>query len=724
MTAVGVAAVNHGTNNLHICDASYNCSGTTYDYAPTTPGTYSIQFVGSWQSGSAQGVYYGPSLSYTVACPAATPTWNGSSCTAPPVNGQCGAAYQACSMGTLGASAIYQYDANPQAQWWCNGANGGTSTLCVEYSTCGSANGITYPYTSTSYSPYAQCPSGSATDNTTFPPLGGRAVWLCQLQDSSALYSKMCQSWRDAAPASTPPPASCPADTPYTDSNQAAIANYCQANGVMCGAGYTYNNLTCHTGGVGTWTNFGPSCTAPYCTGCGCTAVATTPTTPAPPPATPPTCSATSISGCSLPTASSGSAGSCSFGYTGTCSYSCTNGTWTPNWNSCTLAPVVPGAPSGSITSNSCTISSGGSSCSMNVGWSSSNTTGTVTVQRGYSPYGTIATGPSGNQSFTFSPANTYTLNLYDGGTLIGSGSFVASCVSGTSWDATSGTCSSLIAPPLPPSCSSTTLLGCSVPSSTCSSGYTGTCNYSCVGGGWSKNWNTCVLAPAAPAPCPTTTINGCSLTNGSSGSCSAGYSGSCNYSCNNGAWTQNSNSCALPPPISNVSLTATPSVINSGQTSTLTWTSTNNAVRCDSPDFATGSLANNSNPGVTVNPTTNKTYSIYCTNPAGVVGPQSSASVTVLVPVASISVDRPRVSAGGTATISWSASGVASCVVKGPSGTIASGASNGSYNFSVGSPYSPHITTKSVYTITCQTLGAPISKSVTVNVVPAFKEF
>jgi peptidoglycan hydrolase-like protein with peptidoglycan-binding domain len=59
---------------------------------------------------------------------------------------------------------------------------------------------------------------------------------------------------------------------------------------------------------------------------------------------------------------------------------------------------------------------------------------------------------------------------------------------------------------------------------------------------------------PPPPASCGSTTINNCVLagvsSGGSSGSCASGYTiGSCNYSCNNGAWGQNTNSCALPPP-------------------------------------------------------------------------------------------------------------------------------------------------------------------------------
>ncbi|MDB5244156.1 MAG: hypothetical protein JWN18_26 [Parcubacteria group bacterium] len=95
----------------------------------------------------------------------------------------------------------------------------------------------------------------------------------------------------------------------------------------------------------------------------------------------------------------------------------------------------------GTITPNSCIIASGASSCSMNIAWTSSATIGTVTVQRAYSPFGTVASGPSGSQSFAFTPPGTYPFNLYDGATLLNTANFTASCAAGTSWSG--GICTS-----------------------------------------------------------------------------------------------------------------------------------------------------------------------------------------------------------------------------------------------------------------------------------------
>ena len=44
---------------------------------------------------------------------------------------------------------------------------------------CGTANGQTYPYGSSSYSPYTQCSAGT-TNNGVFPAAGSTAYWQCK----------------------------------------------------------------------------------------------------------------------------------------------------------------------------------------------------------------------------------------------------------------------------------------------------------------------------------------------------------------------------------------------------------------------------------------------------------------------------------------------------------------------------------------------------------------
>ena len=83
-----------------------------------------------------------------------------------------------------------------------------------------------------------------------------------------------------------------------------------------------------------------------------------------------------------------------------------------------------------------------------------------------------------------------------------------------------------------------------------CSAGFSGSCAYSCSNGAFSQVTNTC----AAAAQCSATTTKHSFLTQTNSGSadtgtCSSGYTGSCAYSCSNGAFSQVTNTCAAQCP-------------------------------------------------------------------------------------------------------------------------------------------------------------------------------
>lgn len=65
-----------------------------------------------------------------------------------------------------------------------------------EPGTCGNANGKTYAYDDTSYSPYAQCATGDST-NTSFPAQGGTENWFCQ---TSGGNSPQCIASRENSP--------------------------------------------------------------------------------------------------------------------------------------------------------------------------------------------------------------------------------------------------------------------------------------------------------------------------------------------------------------------------------------------------------------------------------------------------------------------------------------------------------------------------------------------
>jgi len=103
--------------------------------------------------------------------------------------------------------------------------------------------------------------------------------------------------------------------------------------------------------------------------------------------------------------------------------------------------------------------------------------------------------------------------------------------------------------------CSATTTNNCvltqtnsgNTDTGTCSAGYSGACSYSCSNGAFTQVTNTCA------AQCSAATTNNCVLASTNSGNidtgtCSAGYSGSCSYVCNNGTFAQATNTCAPNP--------------------------------------------------------------------------------------------------------------------------------------------------------------------------------
>ena len=82
--------------------------------------------------------------------------------------------------------------------------------------------------------------------------------------------------------------------------------------------------------------------------------------------------------------------------------------------------------------------------------------------------------------------------------------------------------------------------------------------------------------------------------------------------------------------------------------------------------------------------------------------------------PTVSIAANPTRVRSGGASTITWSASGVTSCSVSGPG--LSSSSKSGTQSVTV--------TKQSLYTLTCQTNGSPVTQTAIVNVAPGFQEF
>jgi len=107
-------------------------------------------------------------------------------------------------------------------------------------------------------------------------------------------------------------------------------------------------------------------------------------------------------------------------------------------------------------------------------------------------------------------------------------------------------------------------------------------------------------------------------------------------------------------------SLSANPTSITSGQSSTLSWSSAN-ATSCTGTAFSTGNAVSGS---VSVIPSTTTTYSVTCTN--GSTSATASATVAVAVtapaPTATLSANPTSITSGQSSTLSWSSTNATSC--------------------------------------------------------------
>ncbi len=150
------------------------------------------------------------------------------------------------------------------------------------------------------------------------------------------------------------------------------------------------------------------------------------------------------------------------------------------------------------------------------------------------------------------------------------------------------------------------------------------------------------------------------------------------------------------------VSLTASPTSITSGGSSTLTWSSTN-ASSC----VATGFTGTATTGSATVSPTTSTTYSITCTGTGGSATGSATVSVTATTPAPTVSLTASptSITSGGSSTLTWSSTNASSCVATGFTGTATTGSAT----------VSP--TTSTTYSITCTGTGGSATGSATVSV-------
>ncbi len=226
--------------------------------------------------------------------------------------------------------------------------------------------------------------------------------------------------------------------------------------------------------------------------------------------------------------------------------------------------------------------------------------------------------------------------------------------------------------------------------------------------------------------------VNG---TNVGSGSCSGSYAwsgGAVNTGYTYEVWTNVSGSRhsistgSFTTPTScapTATLSANPTTIDQGQSSTLTWGSTNATSCTAGGGFSTGgATSGNTSTGAL---SSTSIYQVTCDGLGGSSAP-AFATVTVLVPSVSIGASPDRVLSGATTTVSWDAENVNSCAIT--RNNVAWQSLTADVNRDVVGNITDTITTQTTYRISCTndaSAGAAAATAIqTVNVVPGFEEF
>lgn len=155
---------------------------------------------------------------------------------------------------------------------------------------------------------------------------------------------------------------------------------------------------------------------------------------------------------------------------------------------------------------------------------------------------------------------------------------------------------------------------------------------------------------------------------------------------------------CVIAPSsLPSVTISANPTAVNSGASSLLTWNA-KNSTSCSGTGSWSGSKA--ATPGdhteLMTNITSNRTYTITCTN--GTVGAWAAVDVTVnpSAPTVTLTATPSNVSSGGSTSLSWTSTNATSCT--------ASVDWNGSKALSSNSSpeVKTNLTSNKTYTLTC----------------------
>lgn len=169
--------------------------------------------------------------------------------------------------------------------------------------------------------------------------------------------------------------------------------------------------------------------------------------------------------------------------------------------------------------------------------------------------------------------------------------------------------------------------------------------------------------------------------------------------------------------------LSASPSTIDQGQSSTLSWNSTNATSCTAGGGYSTGGATSGSASTGALSQTS--TYQVTCSGLGGTSAP-AFATVTVRIPTISIGVSPNRLNVGSSTTVTWNATEVNSCTITKNGAAWKSLTANASRVVSGSASDSP--TTQTTYLFSCSNnasgSGAAVTATQVVNINPGFQEF
>jgi hypothetical protein len=130
----------------------------------------------------------------------------------------------------------------------------------------------------------------------------------------------------------------------------------------------------------------------------------------------------------------------------------------------------------------------------------------------------------------------------------------------------------------------------------------------------------------------------------------------------------------SLPPTIA---ITAAPTTITAGQSSILTWSSTN-ATSCVASGAWSGTQATSGTQSVSPTATGTSTYTLTCNGSGGSIDASATLTVNAAAPTVTLAINPTSITLGQSATLTWSSTNAASCTASGswsgtqaPSGTL-----------------------------------------------------